>query len=371
MPKRREGPTKNKSTNYYYFDSFVGFPPDRKRIRYSLRTKDPIKARKLWEREWEKRWSEYYGIEQTKRPIHIRLSEITEEFIEYERNIKKAKEWPTFESRLKLIQDFWENPLLAEIGGSHLSKLDNHLENLGKSKKTINHYFGILKTMFYYAIRKKRYIGDNPIKEVQPYIVNEKRREYTAKEIERILSACDRIEKEAWKSSPIQRHAKRIALLLLMTGMRVGELINLRWENIQGDKIVLKRTETKQRKEKVIPVTRRMQEIFDILKDGRQSEKSLIIYRQPGRSGRVRSDTNKTLLRKIREYSGVQDFDFHGLRHTAASIMVSESLGKGVGMADIMKVLGHSKIETTMKYVHADFKRMKKAIEILERKAVK
>lgn len=31
-----------------------------------------------------------------------------------------------------------------------------------------------------------------------------------------------------------------------------------------------------------------------------------------------------------------------------------------------MKILGHSKVETTMKYLHADFDRMKKAMEVLE-----
>lgn len=37
----------------------------------------------------------------------------------------------------------------------------------------------------------------------------------------------------------------------------------------------------------------------------------------------------------------------------------------------MIKILGHSQIETTMKYLHADFGRMKKAMEVLERKAKK
>lgn len=50
--------------------------------------------------------------------------------------------------------------------------------------------------------------------------------------------------------------------------------------------------------------------------------------------------------------------------------MVSQALGKGVGLADIMKILGHSKVETTMKYLHTDFDRMKKAVEILEKTSI-
>jgi len=36
MPRRREGPVKNKQTGYYYLDIFVGFGPDKKRIRFRI-----------------------------------------------------------------------------------------------------------------------------------------------------------------------------------------------------------------------------------------------------------------------------------------------------------------------------------------------
>lgn len=74
----------------------------------------------------------------------------------------------------------------------------------------------------------------------------------------------------------------------------------------------------------------------------------------------------KWLIRRVREISGISDFILHGLRHTAASIMVSESLGRGVGLQDIMAILGHSRVETVMRYDHASFDRQKKAMETLE-----
>jgi hypothetical protein len=58
MPRRREGPTRLKQTGYYFFDEYIGFPPDRKRVRVSLKTKDPSRAQFLWEQEYRKRWSE-------------------------------------------------------------------------------------------------------------------------------------------------------------------------------------------------------------------------------------------------------------------------------------------------------------------------
>ena len=81
MPRRREGPVKNKQTGYYFFDQYVGFHPDKKRIRISLRTKDPEKAQWLWEREYRKQWREYYGEESPQRPVRAHFTDIAEEFI--------------------------------------------------------------------------------------------------------------------------------------------------------------------------------------------------------------------------------------------------------------------------------------------------
>ena len=50
----------------------------------------------------------------------------------------------------------------------------------------------------------------------------------------------------------------------------------------------------------------------------------------------------------------------------AATIIVVESLGRGASLPDVMKILGHSQIETTMQYVNEDFSRMRKAMKALE-----
>jgi len=200
-------------------------------------------------------------------------------------------------------------------------------------------------------------------------MVDQKRREYTPEELDRILEAAERVEKEARRSAYIQKYAKRIILLLLYTGMRTGELLNLKWENIKDDKIIFRRTETKQKREKVIPLTDGIKEILESLRDKRRKDDYIIPLRQ-GMKARGTIWMTDT-MKKIREYSGIQDFIFHNIRHTASTIMVSEAIGKGVGLADIMKVLGHSQVETTMKYLHSDFSRMKKAVEILEKKTKK
>jgi len=369
MPKRHEGPSRNKQTQYYFFDQVVGFGKDRRRIRYSLKTKDPEKARWLWEQEYTRQWSKYYGVEPRARPGTISFREMAEEFVGYERDIKRIKEWRIQESRLAIIDDLWKNPTLSRVDKTYLIQLDRHLKSLERSGATINHYFTLLKSLFNYAIKEKKYAGNNPIKEIVPYVTEEKRREYSPEEIERILAAAELVEKNARRGAVMQQYARRIVLMLLYTGMRTGELLHLKWDNVKDDRIVFKRTETKQKKEKVIPLTEGIKEVLDsIPEDGKKD--GHVIPLSPGMKERG-AVWMTDLIKKIREHSGIEDFIFHNIRHTASTIMVSEALGRGASLTDIMKILGHSQIETTLKYVHSDFKRMKIAMEVLEEKAKK
>lgn len=178
MPKRREGPTKNKITGYYFFDEYVGLGRDKKRIRFSLKTKDPDKARWRWEHEYRKYWSEYYGIEPPVKPSKILFRDLANEFVDFEKNIKRIKEWEIVKGRLKIISDLWANVTLDKISKEHLIKLDDYLKKQGRSENTINHYFSLLKTLFNYAIKEGKYKGENPIREVTPYVIDQKRREY-------------------------------------------------------------------------------------------------------------------------------------------------------------------------------------------------
>jgi len=364
MPKHREGPTKSKQTKYYYFDQWIGFPPNKKRVRFSLGTKDLAKAQWLWEQEYKRLWSEYYGLQPHKKPIPMRFVDLCREFVAYERDIKKIKEWKTVKNRLQKVADLWGNVFIESICTNQLVELDSHLRHMKppRSPKTINDYMGILKTMFYYAIRKKYYHGDNPVSEIKSYTVNRKRREYSSEEIIRILGAADEVEKEAMPHSILQKYIKRIILLLLYTGRRSGEIINLRWESVKKDRVVLKHTETKQRKEEVIPLTRGLEEILEGL---RKEGSEYVIPRRYNRKI-ISSMSTKTALKKMREKSRVEDFDLHSLRHTAASRLIAS----GVDIVTVKELLGHSSIKTTEIYAHGSFERKKKAIELLGEKAI-
>ena len=51
--------------------------------------------------------------------------------------------------------------------------------------------------------------------------------------------------------------------------------------------------------------------------------------------------------------------------------MVAEARRRGIGVSDIMKVVGISRMETLLRYMHEDMDRMRLAVEIVEEKAMK
>ncbi len=368
-PRRREGPIWNSKNQKFYFDSYVGFPPAHKRIRLSLRTRDPVKARWLWEQEYRRQWEKYYGG--GSMPIafsgSIYFDDAADDYVAYERDIKRVKEWLTVKHRLRIISEVWQGKMLNEITGNDFKALDVRLRAMGRSEATINHYVKTVRALYAWAIRKKL-VKENPAKEIPFYVTPLKRRAYSTDEISRIIEAATRIEKEAEPGKEIMHHARQLIIMLLYTGMRTGEVVGLKWQNVNGEAIRLDRTETKQKKEKVVPLTAPVRIVLEELRAERKDD---FVFPFRRRRGTFRPAYMDNLIRKIREYSGVADFVFHGLRHTAATIMMSEALGRGATLVDIMTLLGHSKFETAIRYQHADLSRMKKAMEILEEKFYK
>jgi len=63
-----------------------------------------------------------------------------------------------------------------------------------------------------------------------------------------------------------------------------------------------------------------------------------------------KEDSLKYSFKRACERAGIENLRFHDLRHTAATRMIEA----GASIVAVSKILGHSSIQTTMRYVHPD-----------------
>lgn len=172
-------------------------------------------------------------------------------------------------------------------------------------------------------------------------------------------------------------------LICLYTGLRIGELCALRWEDISFSDKTLSVRHTLQRiqnhsklegKTKIIITTPKSpcslrtiplpDELFDILSKYRQSSHGYILTNDEVRFVEPRVMQNK-FKRALKE-SDIRDANFHSLRHTFATRCVE----LGFDVKSLSEILGHSTVNITMnRYVHPslEFKKenMKKLSSLL------
>ncbi|MCH9024014.1 MAG: tyrosine-type recombinase/integrase [candidate division Zixibacteria bacterium] len=234
-------------------------------------------------------------------------------------------------------KDSWVNPNGKPVESDN--DVNGHTRK-GARAHTINFEIGALKTMFNLAI-KWGYLKENPTTKVKPLKVNDSKpvRFLSDKEVSKFLNAC-----------PADLYP--IYFTFLNTGMRKAELENLEWDDVdlKRRKIKIRRKEFWQPKtgEREIPISDKLHKLLIKLKvSNDKSIKSNFVF--PDSSGTIiRTKLRERLIRIAREADIEGLTKLHTLRHTFASQLVMS----GVDLPTVMKLMGHSDIQTTMIYAH-------------------
>jgi integrase len=141
-------------------------------------------------------------------------------------------------------------------------------------------------------------------------------------------------------------HLQPIILLALNTGLRRGELLGLRWGDVDrvGALLTVRGASAKTGRTRYLPLNT---EALDVLKTWRPNgatEDDLVF---PGDDGKVMHSL-KTAWGKVATAAALKNFTFHDLRHTFASNLVQ----KGADLNVVRELLGHSGIGMTLRYAH-------------------
>ncbi len=175
----------------------------------------------------------------------------------------------------------------------------------------------------------------------------------SAKEAQALVSVCD-------------DHLKPIVITALHTGMRKGEILGLKWDNLDLEHgfILLDKTKNGERRE--IPINKTLREVFNKLPrrfTGEGEDRQLIPYvfhnvRTLNFYGNV-----KRSFKTAAKTAGLTDLHFHDLRHTYASLAMMS--GK-IDIATLSKLLGHKNLKMTMKYAHLAPTHLTKAAHVMD-----
>ena len=207
----------------------------------------------------------------------------------------------------------------------------------GNKPATINRLVATLKHMFSKAVEWDM-VEEQTLKRIRKAKLleeNNRRLRYLSKEeCHTLIKSC-------------ANHLRPIVITALHTGMRKGEVLNLKREDNLDLKhgaygfILLKNTKNGERRE--IPINKTLRETLDGLIP--RLDVPYVFY-DPA-TGKPYKDIKRSFNSACRR-AGIKDFHFHDLRHTFASHLVME----GQDITTIKELLGHKTLAMTMRYAH-------------------
>ncbi|MBZ0265853.1 site-specific integrase [bacterium] len=233
------------------------------------------------------------------------------------------------------LRDMFAQKQPNELSPSDFDVLRIALERKKLSSATIHACMALLKRILRYAA--KRQLCEVPILHVElPKVDNLKNDALSSEQLIRLVKVLD--------EEPNRKVASML-YLALFTGMRRGEIFNLKWQDIDFEYGFIQIKSPKGGKSKKIPLNKSARAILQA-----QTASESQDYVFPGRNGGRLNNVART-VRRIREKAELpKDFrPFHGLRHTFATVLASS--GK-VDMYTLQKLLTHKSPQMTQRYAH-------------------
>ena len=180
--------------------------------------------------------------------------------------------------------------------------------------------------------------GGNPCRHVLRYKEGRRERFLTEDEYRRVGVALRELE----AGGPVQARAAAALRLIMLTGCRVGEVLTLRWSDVdrKSGELRLRDAKTGAR---MVPLTPAALEVLAGIKRVRRSP-----WVFPGGKPDRHLSQLTTSWRRVRERAEVEDVRIHDLRHSFAS----RALAVGLALPMIGRLLGHTDIGSTARYAH-------------------
>lgn len=333
---------KNNKSPFYQLVYFI----NGKRTTVSTKTKNEKEAiRFLATFEKEK-------LEQKPEIISITLSKFQDEYLDYVRITKSKHYTRSVKTSFKLLLEYSGDVYLNRLD---LRTLDKFITStFQRTQRGASLYYRTLKAAFSKAVLWN-YISENPFKKLK-----------TPKVSKAFPVFISETELKTILENTQESYLKDLFNTAFYTGMRLGELLNMKWSwiDLTQNQITVKCTEeftTKSKKERIIPFNSNLKTIF-INRFPKVVSIKNADYVFSKCSG-IKFNENfisKQFKASVRAAELNEKIHFHTLRHSFASVLVQ----KGVSLYIIKELLGHENLATTQIYSHLQKQNLMDAVNL-------
>ena len=284
-----------------------------------------------------------------KQQSKIKLRDLAQEYMEkYSKRVKRS--WTRDVTSLNKLLPVFGDKYLDDITPRSIENYRIKREQEGVKPSTINREHALLKAMYSKAMDWGM-AKENPAKRVRLAKEIPRTRFLTTEEVHSLVAAAEN------KWAP---YMKTIIIMAVNTGMRRGEILNLRWEDVDFARRVLQVKKTKNDQPREVPMT---DWLFDALCDWRKKSQKRLD------NGFVFSNNNGHPLTKFYKAfhvalkkANIRDFRFHDLRHTFASHMRMA----GLDILEIKELGGWKTLQMVDRYSHITTEHKRTSMMVFE-----
>ncbi|MEB2297186.1 MAG: tyrosine-type recombinase/integrase [Ignavibacteria bacterium] len=263
-----------------------------------------------------------------------------------EKYLKKAVV-PSFAALQKNISDMKLDSISTRI-------LDQFISSVAaRSKFCASLYYRTLKAAFNKAL-VWNYIEVNPFSKIKTPKL--------PKSLPLFISESELIEILNNTNSQLMRD---IFTMAFYTGMRLGELLNMKWNWIDFTQniITIKNSNqfiSKNKRERIIPIHQKVKVILQARFQLGKPENNLVFYKYE--DVKLNEDfVSKQFKKAVRAANLNDKIHFHTLRHSFASALVQ----RNVSLYAVKELLGHENIKTTQVYSHLQKENLLNAVNLI------
>lgn len=247
---------------------------------------------------------------------------------------------------------FFGKVIMRQIDSQLIEKYKAQKIRSGLAAKTVNNHLVILQRCLNVALEWGRIERVPKIGKLK--CISQRLDFLSPLESRQLVQGCD---EPMWRD---------MLLMALRTGMRLGELCGLQWQDIDLERKMLTVQHSlvrgvlgspKSHKIRHIPLT---DDLCRTLYE-RRHERGFVFRRPDGRP--IIDWVAEVGIRRACKKAGIREVGWHTLRHTFASQLVSE----GVPLNAVQELLGHSTVVMTMKYAHLAPSALRSAVDVLEK----